>query len=200
MKTIKLIAMAAMLAVASMNFIAKADSPDARQWTLSRSWTSGFDALPDVCVNLDEFQSQYTKNQAQWDAAFQWLATHDLTTVPAGKHPIEGTTLVVSVEDSENQPLEKRKSESHYHHIDFQYVVKGTERFGILDHATSTPNCDYKPDVIRYDYDRSKLQLIDSTPNRFILFFPGDWHIAKIATDKDDQTIRVIVIKLDYVD
>jgi YhcH/YjgK/YiaL family protein len=167
---------------------------------LSRSWTSGFDALPDVCVNLDEFQSQYTKNQAQWDAAFQWLATHDLTTVPAGKHPIEGTTLVVSVEDSENQPLEKRKSESHYHHIDFQYVVKGTERFGILDHATSTPNCDYKPDVIRYDYDRSKLQLIDSTPNRFILFFPGDWHIAKIATDKDDQTIRVIVIKLDYVD
>jgi YhcH/YjgK/YiaL family protein len=200
MKTIKLIAMAAMLAVASMNFIAKADSPDARQWTLSRSWTSGFDALPDVCVNLDEFQSQYTKNQAQWDAAFQWLATHDLTTVPAGKHPIEGTTLVVSVEDSENQPLEKRKSESHYHHIDFQYVVKGTERFGILDHATSTQNCDYKPDVIRYDYDRSKLQLIDSTPNRFILFFPGDWHIAKIATDKDDQTIRVIVIKLDYVD
>jgi YhcH/YjgK/YiaL family protein len=200
MKTIKLIAMAAMLAVASMNFIAKADSPDARQWTLSRSWTSGFDALPDVCVNLDEFQSQYTKNQAQWDAAFQWLATHDLTTVPAGKHPIEGTTLVVSVEDSENQPLEKRKSESHYHHIDFQYVVKGTERFGILDHATSTPNCDYKPDVIRYDYDRSKLQLIDSTPDRFILFFPGDWHIAKIATDKDDQTIRVIVIKLDYVD
>lgn len=200
MKTIKLIAMAAMLAVASMNFIAKADSPDARQWTLSRSWTSGFDALPDVCVNLDEFQSQYTKNQAQWDAAFQWLATHDLTTVPAGKHPIEGTTLVVSVEDSENQPLEKRKSESHYHHIDFQYVVKGTERFGILDHATSTPNCDYKPDVIRYDYDRSKLQLIDSTPNRFILFFPSDWHIAKVATDKDDQTIRVIVIKLDYVD
>jgi YhcH/YjgK/YiaL family protein len=200
MKTIKLIAMAAMLAVASMNFIAKADSPDARQWTLSRSWTSGFDALPDVCVNLDEFQSQYTKNQAQWDAAFQWLATHDLTTVPAGKHPIEGTTLVVSVEDSENQPLEKRKSESHYHHIDFQYVVKGTERFGILDHATSTPNCDYKPDVIRYDYDRSKLQLVDSTPNRFILFFPSDWHIAKIATDKDDQTIRVIVIKLDYVD
>jgi beta-galactosidase beta subunit len=44
------------------------------------------------------------------------------------------------------------------------------------------------------------LQLIDSTPNRFILFFPSDWHIAKIATDKDDQTIRVIVIKLDYVD
>jgi YhcH/YjgK/YiaL family protein len=200
MKPVKLIAVAAMLAMASMNFIAKADSNESRQWTLSRSWASGFDALPDVCVNLDEFQSQYTKNQAQWDAAFQWLATHDLLIVPAGKHPIEGTSLVVSVEDSENQVLEKRKSESHYHHIDFQYVVKGTERFGILDHATSTPNCDYKPDVIRYDYDRSKLQLIDSTPNRFILFFPSDWHIAKIATDKDDQTIRVIVIKLDYVD
>lgn len=198
MKPLKLIAIAAAVAVASFNFITNAQ--DSRQWTLSRSWTSGFNALPDVCVNLDEFQSQYTKNKAQWDAAFQWLATHDLLTVPAGKHSIEGTSLVVSVEDSQNQPLEKRKSESHYHHIDFQYVVKGTERFAILDHETSKPNCDYKPDVIRYDYDRDKLQLIDSTPERFILFFPSDWHIAKIATDNADQTIRVIVIKLDYID
>lgn len=45
-----------------------------------------------------------------------------------GKHPIEGTSLVVSVEDSKNEPLEKRTSESHRKHIDLQYVVKGTER------------------------------------------------------------------------
>ncbi|WP_394801223.1 hypothetical protein [Bacteroides intestinalis] len=31
------------------------------------------------------------------------------------------------------------------------------------------------------------------------MFFPSDWHIAKIATDKEDQDIRVIVIKLDYM-
>ena len=40
---------------------------------------------------------------------------------------------------------------------------------------------------------------IDSTPERFFLFFPSDWHIAKIQTDKEDQNIRVVVVKLDYI-
>ena len=179
---------------------ASAQERDARSWTLSHSWSNGFDALPDVCTDLDEFQSQYMKNRTQWDAMFKWLATHDLTAIEKGKHPIEGTDLVVSVEDSENGTLEKRHSESHYHHIDFQYVVKGTEGFALIDHASSKPDCEYKPDVIHYDYEKSKAMFFRSTPKRFMLFFPGDWHIAKIATQEESQVIRVIVVKLDYVE
>ena len=109
-------------------------------------------------------------------------------------------TPVASVEDSENQELSKRKSESHYNHIDFQYVVKGTERFGIIEHLSSKENCEYKPDVMHYDYDKSLTRFYDSSPNKFFLFFPDDWHIAKVKTDKADQAIRVIVFKLDYVE
>ncbi len=198
MKTLKLLSLVMLLAIAPMTSI-YAQCNNALQWTLSRNWSNGFNALPDICTNLQEFQSQYNKNQAQWDAMFKWLAGHDLQTIPAGRHPIEGTSLVVSVEDSENGALETRASESHYHHIDFQYVVKGTERFGLLDHDSSYPNCAYKPDVLHYDYDAKKAHFIDSTPERFFLFFPSDWHIAKVATDKDSQQIRVIVVKLDYV-
>ena len=107
---------------------------------------------------------------------------------------------VVSVEDSKNEPLEKRRSESHNKHIDFQFVVKGTERFGVIDHYTSTPNCKYRPDVIHYDYAPQKARFYDSNPGEFFIFFPRDWHIAKVATDGEDQTIRVIVIKVDYKD
>ncbi|MBQ4029493.1 MAG: YhcH/YjgK/YiaL family protein, partial [Prevotella sp.] len=39
-----------------------------------------------------------------------------------------------------------------------------------------------------------------STPGKFLIFFPSDWHIAKIATNKKDQNIRVIVVKVDYVE
>ena len=123
----------------------------------------------------------------------------DLLNIPAGKHPIPETELTANIEDSSNQPLNKRGTESHYHHIDLQYVVKGTERFALLDHETSYPNRAYKPDIIGYSYDASKAMFIDSTPERFFLFFPSDWHIAKIQTDKKDQNIRVVVIKLDYV-
>ena len=34
----------------------------------------------------------------------------------------------------------------------------------------------------------------------FFIFFPGDWHIAKVANASDDQVIRVIVAKLKYVE
>lgn len=197
MKTLKRLALMALVAIAPFNLIYA--QCDLQQWLLSRSWSNGFRALPDVSTNLKEFHDQYQKNTAQWDAMFKWLATHDLQTIPAGKHPIEGTSLVVSVEDSENQPLEKRASESHYHHIDFQYVVKGCERFGLLDHDTSYPNGAYRPDVLHYSYDPDKTMFIDSTPERFFLFFPGDWHIAKVCTDRESQSIRVIVVKLDYV-
>lgn len=174
---------------------------NAKKWVKKGEWRNGFmSAKPDKSVNITEFYKQYQKNSEQWNALFNWLATNDLLHIPKGKYKIEGTSLVASVEDSKNSELSKRKSESHYHKIDFQYVVKGTERFGILDHLTSKPNCDYKPDVIHYDYDVTKTKFYDSAPDKFFIFFPSDWHIAKVKTEKDDQNIRVIVIKVDYIE
>ncbi len=172
---------------------------DYTYWVLQKEWSNGFKALPDVSTNLAEFYSQYHKNKAQWDAVFLWLAQTDLQTISYAKYSIPNTDLYASVEDGVNEPLDKRGSESHYHHIDLQYVVKGTERFALLHHDTSYPNKAYVPDIIGYSYDVSKAMFIDSTPERFFLFFPSDWHIAKIQTDKEDQKIRVVVVKLDYV-
>ena len=174
---------------------------EAIAWAESGIWRNGFDkAKPHSSVNLADFYLQYQKNPQQWQALFDYLAKTDLLSIPKGKHKIPGSDLVVSVEDSKNEPLEKRRSESHNKHIDFQYVVKGTERFGVIDHYTSTPNCKYRPDVIHYDYTPQKARFYDSNPGEFFIFFPRDWHIAKVATDGEDQTIRVIVIKVDYKD
>ena len=174
---------------------------EANKWMKSGAWRNGFTAAsPDASVNAVDFYLQYKKNPEQWTALFRWLSKADLLNIPKGKHPIEGTQLVVSVEDSENGPLEKRRSESHLHHIDFQYCVKGVERFGLIDHYTSKPNTKYRPDVLHYAYDVKKAKFIDSTPDKFFIFFPGDWHIAKVNNDTRDQNIRVIVIKVDYKD
>lgn len=174
---------------------------EAKAWAESGIWRNGFDkAKPHSSVNLVDFYLQYQKNPQQWQALFDYLAKTDLLSIPKGKHKIPGSDLVVSVEDSKNEPLEKRRSESHNRHIDFQYVVKGTERFGVIDHYTSTPNSKYRPDVIHYDYTPQKARFFDSNPGEFFIFFPRDWHIAKVATDGEDQTIRVIVIKVDYKD
>jgi len=173
----------------------------AQKWVRKGAWRGGFTkADADASVNAVDFYEQYQKNPAQWQALFRWIQQTDLLAIPKGKHPIEGTTLVASVEDSQNGPLEKRQSESHYKHIDFQWCVKGIERFGIIEHTSSKPNCEYRPDVIHYDYDVEKARFYDSTPDKFFIFFPNDWHIAKVNNDTGDQTIRVIVIKVDYVE
>ena len=172
----------------------------AKEWVESGEWRQGFNgAAPHSSVNVIDFYQQYQRNPNAWKAMFRWLANHDLLAIPAGRHEIEGTDLVVSVEDSENRPLEKQGSESHYHHIDFQYVVKGIEGFGLIDHYTSKANCKYdlSRDVIHYDYVKDRAKFIKSHPGYFNIFFPGDWHIAKVLTDEPDQHLRVVVIKVD---
>lgn len=177
----------------------KALQREAQEWMASGEWRNGFTkAAPHATVNAVEFYQQYKKNETQWKALFQWCQETNLLTLPKGKIAIPGTNLVASIEDDTNRDLDKRLSESHYHHIDFQWVVKGSERFGIIDHYTSRANTPYKPDVIHYDYDVEKAKFYDSTPSEFFIFFPGDWHIAKIKTDGEDQNIRVVVIKVDY--
>lgn len=174
---------------------------EAAEWLQKGEWRNGFTkADPDPTVNVVNFYQQVKNNPEDWKALFQWLQNHDLLTISGGRHPIEGTHMIVSVEDSQNDPLSKRGSESHNKHIDFQYVVKGSERFGLIDHWTSKPNCKYngKKDVIHYNYDVDKTKFVDSDPGHFFIFFPSDWHIAKVATNQADQTIRVIVIKVDW--
>ncbi len=173
----------------------------AKTWMKKGDWRNGFTAAaPHKTVNAVDFYTQYHKNKIQWDAAFGWLATHDLVNMPKGNYPIEGTALTASIQDDANGPLDKRQSESHYHHIDLQYAVKGVEGFGIIEHNSSKSNCNYKPDVIHYDYDLKKARFYNSCPEKFFIFFPEDWHIAKVLTGNKDQNIRVVVIKIDYVD
>lgn len=173
------------------------------KWLTSGAWRNGFDkAIPHKTLDAKEFYSQYHKNPDQWHTLFQWLQDTDLQTIPKGKHPIPNSSLIASVEDSSNQPLEKRNTESHRKKIDFQLVVQGTEGFALLDHESSTVSVPYdeKKDVMRYAYDVDKTHFFNVDGGQFVIFFPTDWHIAKVETKKEDQNIRVIVVKMDYIE
>lgn len=176
----------------------------ANKWMKKGEWKNGFTkALPAPTVNAVEFYLQYHKNPAQWQRLFQWLEETDLLAIPAGKQPIPNSNLVVSVEDSENWCSEDdlkagKGSESHWQKIDFMYVVKGKEGFCRLDHETSTPNIEYlaKKDRMEYKFEADKLQHFESIEGTFNIFFPCDWHVAKVKTNDENQKLRVLVIKM----
>lgn len=176
----------------------------AEKWVKKGEWRNGFTkASPAPTVNLVEFYIQYQRNPKQWQALFKWLQDTDLLTIPAGRTPIPGTTLTASVEDGDNwcsqdNLREGKGSESHYQKIDFMYVVSGTEGFCRLDHETSRPLADYKPDRLEYAFEYDRLQQFTSIPGTFNIMFPCDWHVAKVKTTADSQRLRVLVIKVDY--
>lgn len=174
----------------------------AAKWMKKGEWKNGFTkAVPAPTVNVTEFYIQYHKNPQQWKALFEWLENIDLLTIPGGRQTIPGTSLTVSVEDSENwcsdaDLKDGKGSESHWEKIDFMYVVKGKEGFCRLDHETSTPKAPYKPDRLEYIFDSNRLQRFESIEGTFNIFFPCDWHIAKVKTSEDSQKLRVLVVKM----
>lgn len=179
----------------------------AAKWAKKGQWRNGFTkASPAPTVNLVEFYLQWQRNPAQWNALFAWLQQNDLLALPAGRIPIPGTSLTASVEDGDNWCSDAdlragKGSESHRQKIDFMFVVSGTEGFCRLDHETSKPNIAYtlERDRIEYDFDASRLQRFNSIPGTFNIMFPCDWHIAKVKTNEPSQRLRVLVIKMDYV-
>lgn len=176
----------------------------AHKWVKKGAWKNGFTkAVPAPVVNEVEFYLQYNKNPEPWKQLFEWLQKTDLLALPSGKQPIPGTSLIVSVEDTENRyapaDLEAGKgSESHWQNIDVMYVVRGKEGFCRLDHDTSKPNIEYnlKKDRMEYQYDATKLEHFESIEGTFNIMFPCDWHIAKVQTQESDQHLRVLVIKM----
>lgn len=179
----------------------------ADKWVKKGEWKNGFTkAIPAPMVNTVEFYLQYHKNPTQWQQLFEWLEKTDLLAISSGKQQIPGTNLVVSVEDSENWCSEEdlkagKGSESHWQKIDFMYVVKGKEGFCRLDHETSTPNIEYlaKKDRMEYTFDASRLERIESIDGTFNIFFPCDWHVAKVKTQSDSQRLRVLVVKMQNI-
>ena len=148
-------------------------------------------------TDYQEFASQYHKNKKVWDKTFQWLATHDLVNMPAGRYEVDGEHCYINVQDATTQDVSKRKIEAHRHGIDLQYVVKGTERFGITSAEYAEPITEYKPDVTFYK--AKKIKYVDSTPDTFFMFFPKNFHQALVKAGKEPEEIRVIVAKIEYI-
>jgi YhcH/YjgK/YiaL family protein len=169
----------------------------AQTWYESGSWRHGFTPKGFDGLDVAEFYAQYQKNPAMYDSIFTWLSTIDPVSIPAGKSVMTWSHALANVQDLELRPTEKCKIEQHRDHIDLQWDVTGSERYGLVrDTALLTPINNYKPDVQNFKCS-TDFRRIDSRPDLFFLFFPSDYHQAcEIATQP--ETVRKIVVKIEY--
>ena len=106
-------------------------SGNAKKWMKSAVWSNGWTVSPHKSVNAVEFACQYHKNKDVWDAAFRFLAEHDLEALSIGNHVILEGKCWATVSEYIPKEVEKGNIESHLRFVDLQYVLWGNEKIKI---------------------------------------------------------------------
>ena len=113
-----------------------------------------------------------------------FLKTHNLNAMEAGKYPIKDKDLFVNITTAKGRTKEVAVLETHINMIDIQIPLDTEETFGY------TPLCDLpdfeynaEKDITKYG-DTKAQTYVTCSPGQMAIFFPQDGHAPCIA-DKD---------------
>lgn len=114
---------------------------------------------------------------------FDYIKSHDLSKMPAGKIDIDGENAWISISDVEGRDAEDAKIETHNEYIDIQMPMVGSETFGWQSRELLTEECnggyDAKNDITFYD-DKTFFYFT-LKPGNFGIFFAEDGHAPCIG-------------------
>ena len=166
----------------------------AKKWFNKKEWLQGVALTPHESIDKQEFARQYQLNKTYWDAAFNFLKTHDLAKLEKGKYPVDGDNVFVSVTEDPTKDLEKTNWESHRKYIDIQCIITGDEKMGVcpIGAATVTKPYDEKRDVANYSAEG---KMYVGKAGTFFIFFPNDAHRPNI-TPGGNLVVKKVVIKV----
>lgn len=125
------------------------------------------------------------------EKAFHFLKTTDLENLDEGSYELDGDKVVAIVQGYKT--VTSAPWEFHKHHIDIQYIISGQEKIGY--HASKSMKLS-KPYNVEFDYahledvDGDYLTLKDGD---FMLLFPEDGHVPRIAVDEPASVKKVVV-------
>lgn len=105
-------------------------SGNAKKWMKSAVWSNGWTVSPHKSVNAVEFACQYHKNKDVWDAAFRFLAEHDLEALSIGNHVIREGKCWATVSEYIPKEVEKGNIESHLRLSTFSMYSGEMKRWG----------------------------------------------------------------------
>ena len=120
-----------------------------------------------------EHLGNYAKLHAGFATVVNFLANHDLQTLPLGRYDIKDEDVFVSINHYATK--EDPKVEFHKVYADIQVMLEGYEQIGWLsqkDLRDITPY-DANKDIA---FGEGITQKLNAIPGRFFVFFPEDAH------------------------
>lgn len=127
---------------------------------------------------------------------FEYVRTHDLTTVPAGKITLDGSELYINVADATLLETEEQKLEVHRGYIDVHFPLSGEEIVGwtALDslHTKSLAPFDTDNDFALYAEKAATYFTVH--PGECYIMYPEDAHAPIIGQGKLRKAIAKVKI------
>ena len=124
------------------------------------------------------------------DTAIEFLKTHDLMLLPAGKTAIDGDAVYVNRFDYET--VTEGVVEAHLKNIDIHAVLEGEEQVGVTDAA-----------ALRVKKRNEAGDLIDSAlpfrclcklqPGDILIVFPEDAHCPKLCCESSGRVKKAVL-------
>ena len=124
----------------------------------------------------------------------EFLNSHDLQTLEAGKYPIKDKDLFLNLQVAKQRTKETAFLETHVEMIDIQIPVTAAETFGYTP-LCDLPAFDYNAEKDITKYGDTKAQTyVTVNPGQFAIFFPQDGH-APCITDAPEIKKAIFKVK-----
>ncbi len=131
------------------------------------------------------------------DAAIDYLAEADLGSLPDGKHPIQGSSLSVTLQSYKTKEAGLGKFEAHKKYMDIQLVLKGSETCYWSATEFLSPLVPYSEerDIVFFaDGDAPSIAL-PLEPGYFAILLPQDAH-KPCCHLEGERDVRKVVVKV----
>ena len=147
-----------------------------------------------MIVDRLSFAKNYYGLGERIKTAFQYLETHDFSSMKKGEYPIRGKELYLIIARYLPRNKETALWEAHRKYIDIQYIVQGGDVMGYtpLDRVTVTQAYDAEIDAL---LGTGEGDFLNTSPGMFYLFDIQDAHMPGLAGNLPGNTevIKAVV-------
>lgn len=135
--------------------------------------------------------SLYYTIHPKFKEAFEYIASIDTASIPAGRYEIDGAAMYVLVQEYNTKLKEAGKWEAHRRYIDLQYVVQGEESMGYANiHHLQQGEYDASKDFLPLFGEGDEVRLKSGC---FVLLFPEDAHMPSMAVGESAPAKKVVL-------
>ena len=142
-----------------------------------------------MIIDVLENAQNYISLNDNFKTVFDYLKTHNLSTMECGSYQLDGKNLFFNLQEGETKPVQKL--EAHKKYIDIQVVVNGEEYMGYtnIKNTTVTEEYNEEKDVM---FLSGEVDKVKATNKHFVIFYPQDAHMPSLAIKKPMNVKKAI--------